>query len=291
MTFSQATPFSPKTTTDSTDLIGSLGGIGSTGLLVSVRNWDEVQIAMDLGVHWLDLKEPLAGPLGRPDLLLVERTAQAFAGGWRPIDVEPTQTLAAGNRFIGSCVRWSVAGGELLDWDWDKDLPYLSALGSTGAIKWALAKCGTAADWPSRFERLVQQLSHRSQAILVHYADWQRCDAPAWSETLAVAVRLKLSQVLIDTAIKDGTTLLDHCSLETLQLRLHQASELGIGVALAGSISFAMLPQLLALHPQWVGMRGALCSGPARTSAISLEKVRFAVREIHSFGTTKPNDA
>jgi (5-formylfuran-3-yl)methyl phosphate synthase len=101
---------------------------------------------------------------------------------------------------------------------------------------------------------------------------------------------MKLSQVLIDTAIKDGTTLLDHCSLETLQRRLHQASELGIGVALAGSISFAMLPQLLALQPQWLGMRGALCSGPARTSAISLEKIRFAVHEVLAFGTTESNE-
>jgi len=273
-------------TNGSSESIGSTGWIGSTGLLVSVRNWEEAQIAMRSGIDWLDLKEPLAGPLGRPDLLLVERTGQAFAAGWESIAEETTPSRAAGIRPTSTNVRWSVAGGELLDWDWDNDLAYLTALGSTGAIKWALARCGTATDWATRFKQLVQRLPNRSQAILVHYADWKRCDAPDWSETLAVAADLKLSHVLIDTAIKDGSTLLDHCSLETLHQRLQHASELSIGVALAGSISFAMLPQLLALHPQWLGMRGALCNGPSRTSAISKEKIRLAVHQVHAFGKT-----
>jgi hypothetical protein len=243
-------------------------------------------MAMCSGIDWLDLKEPLAGPLGRPDLLLVKRTAHAFETGWDAIADEPPQSRNAGSRPILKNVRWSVAGGELLNWDWDKDLAYLHALGSTGAIKWALAKGRHAVDWPTRFQRLVERLPNRSQAILVHYADWSRCDAPDWDETLAVAADLKLPHLLIDTAIKDGSTLLDHCSSETLQQRLLQASELSIGVALAGSISLPMLPHLLALHPQWIGMRGALCNGPSRTSPISQEKIRFAVHQARAFGKT-----
>jgi uncharacterized protein (UPF0264 family) len=239
-----------------------------SGLLVSAQDLEEVHLALDCGVDWLDLKDPERGALGRPPLALVQSTARILAE--RP------------------GIRWSIAGGELADWDPPGGLPYLEALGEQGAIKWALSRCAGTSDWPAKFAAAAHPLPSRKQAILVHYADHLQCHAPHWEESLAVAHSLGMRQLLVDTFIKNGQTLLDQYSREELTSMVDQARSMGLSMALAGSLRMDQLEQLgRHVGASWVGVRGSVCSGPGRSSRLSREKVKQAVAIVRGSATKK----
>lgn len=226
-------------------------------LLVSASEVEEWELAMEVCVDWIDLKDPRSGPLGRPDFQRAEEFAQRMARG-------PDR-------------RWSIAGGEWRDWSLKRDRPFLSLLGGTGCVKWALAGCAGEDAWRQTLPRAVAQLPAASQAILVHYADHQECDAPAWESVLEVGHRLGLRYLLIDTAIKDGRGLLDHLSVESLSCYVHQARAFGMEVAIAGALRLEQLPLGDRVGASWVGVRGAVCSQTDRVSPFCREKLQRAV--------------
>lgn len=86
--------------------------------------------------------------------------------------------------------------------------------------------------------------------------------------------------VMLDTASKDGRTLLDHLDGETLARFIACAREAGLFAGLAGSLRAAQIPGLLALGPDILGFRGALCCASDRTAALeasALAVVRAAI--------------
>jgi uncharacterized protein (UPF0264 family) len=228
-----------------------------TELLVSVQDSQEAALALESGIAWLDLKAPARGPLGRPDLELVQRTRMQLLQRGQPI-------------------RWSIAGGELLDWQPSQDMPFLASLGTSGALKLALANCKNSNDWPQRAEQIFSGLPSREQAILVHYADAEAVQAPGWDEVLRVSIRLGSRYVLIDTAIKNGKSLLQHCPVGILRERIAMARSEGLQVAIAGSLPMHALPTACSVGARWVGLRGALCH-ETRTSKLSRERLEQAL--------------
>lgn len=240
-------------------------------------------------VAWIDLKDPDRGPLGRPDLDMLHafRNELFFNRG-----LSSYSETESGCPNIAECVsnsmqrRWSVAGGELRDWDIHADQPYLESLEESGAIKWALAHCESDSDWQSKASELASRLPCREQAILVHYADHATVKAPNWPTTLQATRQLNLKYLLIDTAIKDGRTLLDYYSQQGLTSMIADASKWGIDVAIAGSISLDSIPSLTNVGAAWIGVRGAVCSSNSRSSPISPEKLDRAVALVHASGTT-----
>jgi len=237
-------------------------------LLVSVRDASEAESIAAMNLDWLDLKDPDAGPLGRPTLNAVKAFMQVVANA---------RQSPSGPR------HWSIAGGELLDWKTDEHNAWLHAIGPAGCIKWALAGCAARADWIAVAERAAQPLPHAAeQAILVHYADGWRCQAPDWQSVLHATQQLGWHRVLIDTAIKDGSSLLDHTSLQTLESMLAQANQAKIQVALAGALRLEMLEPLRMLNPAWLGFRSALCEHRDRRSTLIPERVLTAQRALQS---------
>ena len=240
-------------------------------LLVSVRDASEAESIAAMHLDWLDLKDPDAGPLGRPTLNAVKAFMQVVTNACQH---------PSGPR------HWSIAGGELLDWKTDEHAAWLHAIGPAGCIKWALADCAARADWIAVAARAAQPLPHASQqAILVHYADGWRCQAPDWQSVLDATQHLGWHRVLIDTAIKDGSSLLDHTSLETLESMLAQAKRAQIEVALAGALRLEMLEPLKMLNPAWLGFRSALCEHRDRRSTLIPERVLTAQRALQSLAS------
>jgi len=231
-------------------------------LLVSANTLDECTVLQDLKVPWIDLKEPRHGALGRPSLEMV--TGFAFIMASDP----------------QSC-NWSIAGGELSDWEPSKDFAFLESLGSDGHIKWGLAQCEKALGWTRKLGSVVSQLPSPRQAILVHYADHQAVASPSWETVLQAAQDHGIDKILIDTAIKNGSTLLDWLPLPKLIESIHQAHDQHSQIAIAGSIPLAKLDQLSELHPDWIGLRGAVCSDPSeRTSNIDAKLVVRALASV-----------
>lgn len=228
-------------------------------LLVSANSIDECDLLQKLGTPWIDLKEPRNGPLGRASLETVARFSQRM-------NADPLVQ------------NWSIAGGELVDWDLSKDQPFLHPLGETGHIKWGLCNCQSNPAWAEKLAQLLPQLPSPQQAILVHYADHSRVDAAPWDQVLEVAAKHRIDKLLIDTAIKDGRTLLDWLPAASLSERINSAHRQGFQIAIAGSIPMGSLSQLCRLTPDWIGVRGAVCSMPTeRSSPIDPQRVKEAI--------------
>ena len=238
----------------------------ATQLLISANSLEEAMLLHDLGVPWVDIKEPRNGPLGRPSLELVEQAA-----------------LWLGERRSGSEQAWSIAGGELVDWNLDEDQRFLDRLAPrNGCVKWGLAHCAGSDQWMRKVRELLNQIEQnsgdRTQGILVHYADHPRVDAPIWDEVLDAAVAIRIDKILIDTAVKDGSSLTDIIDKERLEKMLKSAGEKSVAVAIAGSIPLSHIRELSLLGPRWIGLRGAVCTDTTdRSSSISPALVQQAL--------------
>lgn len=224
-------------------------------LLVSARSAIEAEWVIESGAKWLDLKEPEHGSLGRPKL----------------------ETILELTRMeISSDLHVSVAGGELAEWPFELDELLAAALPRRFHLKLALAYCN-GKKWQETAGRISQSLKHPTQLILVHYADATDACSPDWTEVIEAARSLECRYVLIDTHNKRTGGLLDHCSIDQLKVLIQLAHEVGLSVALAGSLKLNQLELLTHLGAEWLGVRGAICQTNARTSSLCRDKLTKAL--------------
>src|SRR3990170_3595592 len=73
---------------------------------------------------------------------------------------------------------------------------------------------------------------------------------------------------MLDTAGKDGSSLLDHMSVAALYRFVASARARGLSVGLAGSLKPNHVAWLLPLEPDLLCFRGALCRGGARGGSL-----------------------
>ncbi|MBV1767661.1 MAG: hypothetical protein KUA29_05095, partial [Methanobacterium sp.] len=82
---------------------------------------------------------------------------------------------------------------------------------------------------------------------------------------------------MVDTAVKDGKTLLDFMDMNQLNKFVSEIHDYGLKSALAGSVKKEQLKPLYDIGCDVVGIRGAACTGGDRNSG----KIhRSAVREL-----------
>lgn len=190
-----------------------------TRLLVSVRSVEEAQAALEGGADIIDVKEPQRGPLGRANDEIIEAIAECVAGR----------------------AETSAALGELADGPRApaRELNYLK-----------VGLFGLDDIWRERWP--VWSNSVRNP-VLVAYADVHPV-----REMVAFANEARPAAFLIDTAVKDGRTLLDHLPVERLfQLR----AECRIPFALAGSLHLDAISRLMDVRPEIIGVRSGACRG------------------------------
>jgi uncharacterized protein (UPF0264 family) len=228
-----------------------------TQLLVSVRSASESEAALRGGAALIDVKEPKRGSLGRASDTVILEVARTVAGRC-PI---------------------SAANGELIDFRWDKLPP--AGLGLV-YVKWGLSgyRDGGEEAWQPELLWAMNCLQgHESscRAVAVAYADWQRAGAPKPEEVCSFAVENSTGAFLIDTWRKDGSTLLDWLSLGAIESLRGRCGAAGVSIAFAGSLGLAEIRTLLPLRPDWFAVRGAVCQGRKRESAVEEGKVRMLV--------------
>ena len=78
---------------------------------------------------------------------------------------------------------------------------------------------------------------------------------------------------LIDTLVKDGRNLFDFIPEERLKEMVLEGKELGMSTALSGHLKMSDLDELARVHPDIVGVRGALCHKGDRDSRVHWEAV------------------
>ena len=230
----------------------------SVGLLVSVRDADEAEIAVEAGADWIDVKEPDRGALGRADAATIERVIARVAGR-RPV---------------------SAAVGELDDLS-PHIVGQISKITGLRLVKIGLSDVVGTPDWMSRWRRAIAQFQDTDVSVAaVAYADWEVAGAPPPYELLAQALG-HCRALLVDTFDKRGRSTLELFMPEVLANLVGTARRLGMLTVVAGRLSDNLLHQAALAKPDFVGVRGAVCRGE-RTAAVDGQLVRAARAIMHS---------
>ncbi len=215
-----------------------------TRFLASITTPEELPAALAGGADLVDVKDPSTGALGAASLDTIRAVVTAVAGR-RPVSatlgdlpMEPALLVKAAQRTAAADVDFvklgMFPGGD--------PVACIAALGSIAA----------------EGVRLVGVL----------FAD--RTPDFAQLELLAEA---GFAGAMLDTAAKDGGALPDHLPPRRLEEFVERARKLGLLSGLAGSLRLEHVAPLAALRPDYLGFRGALCSGE-RAGRIDPERVR-----------------
>ncbi len=217
------------------------------GLLVSVRSDEEATEAIAGGATIIDVKEPLHGSLGcaSPDVIA------KIAG------------------VVGQDRPWTMACGELRDGGSFilEHLRRTLAMLPASAVPPAAVKIGLAgmagADWRRDVQTLFSELPLGPERVIVAYADWASAMAPTPEEVIQAAVSNGCATLLIDTADKSARGLLSLAPAGQVGGWLSLARREGLQVALAGRITIDEIDAAVALRPDVVALRSAVCSNGA----------------------------
>ena len=216
-----------------------------TGLLISVRSKDEAESVLtacpDLDI--LDIKEPEGGALGA-----------ASPATWAKV---------ANLDLHNTCLSGALGDLEHVQ------VNDLSALPANTAF----AKVGLAdqhdQNWIQAWRAIRVLIADSIELVGVIYADHQAAQAPAPEDIIRLLSQEGCQTFLIDTYRKTNGGLFDH--LPPLQLkRLFELAPAATFV-LAGSLSESTILDAKMLEVDYVGVRGAACSGP-REQQICPEK-------------------
>ncbi|KAA1260019.1 hypothetical protein LF1_25570 [Rubripirellula obstinata] len=137
-----------------------------------------------------------------------------------------------------------------------------------------------------RWRTIKNHLHASTELVAVAYADFKSAKSIDPMKVLLGAKAGGLKRILIDTFQKDGRTSIDHLGIDQLRAFADAAYENGIWWSLAGSIDLAQVDQLSlnGIHPDCIGVRGAVCDG-GRSTSLSEEKCRRFSSTVHGHAT------
>lgn len=220
-----------------------------TRFLASVRDPAEAETVLAAGADIVDLKDPAQGALG------------AVA----PATIEACVRRISGRASVSATVGDLPMEPEIIC----KAVAATAALG-VDDVKLGLTPGG---DPETCFARL-RALDLPAGLILVVFADAMPAFDPVEAARLAGARGL-----MLDTAGKGEGALPDHMSLAAIRAFAEAARGAGLMAGVAGSLKAAHVPPLLALKPDVIGFRGALCRDGLRNRGLD-EKASRRIRAL-----------
>jgi uncharacterized protein (UPF0264 family) len=217
---------------------------GGTLFLASVRDAAEAELAIGAGADIVDLKDPDAGALGALSPATIEACVRAI-GGRVPVSAT-VGDLPLEARSIHAAVLATASHG--VDY-----------------VKLGLFPGGDA-------EGALQGLAPLApgiRLILVLFAD-----ALPEFDAVTLASRIGAAGIMLDTMGKNGVSLPHLVATARLRALIASAQANGLAIGFAGSLRAEDVAALLALGPDLLGFRGALCRGGRRGEP--LDPVRLA---------------
>jgi (5-formylfuran-3-yl)methyl phosphate synthase len=215
-------------------------------LLASVADPDEAELAVAGGADLVDLKDPTRGALG----------------ALGPERIRAILSQVAGRRPTSATIGDLPADPDLL---WQ-------AIRTTGETGVDYVKIGFfSPEHLSAGLPAVADLAAEHRIVAVLFADRD----PPLAELDRFA-RAGCAGVMLDTADKSGGNLRERLDTESLGAFVRSARALGLLCGLAGSLRLADLPGLVELQPDYLGLRGALCSDGQRTQTLDPARLRQA---------------
>jgi uncharacterized protein (UPF0264 family) len=230
-----------------------------TAFLASVRSAAEARLVLHAGVDVLDVKEPDAGALGA----VADTTLREII------------TCATG------AVPVSATIGDLPLVP-EQVVPAIERTWQTGVD---IVKVGVFAEEISApVISLLAGFSARGMRIvLVYFAEQWRgvLDGESLRQSGVMGI-------MLDTRDKGSGSLTSKLGHAGLADFLRQARQAGLVAGLAGSLRETEIPGLLALRPDYLGFRGALCGDAGRAALVDVAVVRRIANRIRETGP-RPN--
>ena len=229
-----------------------------TKMLASVRNRQEAEVVLNAGADIIDLKDPARGALGAVDTKQI-------------LDVVD---FVSGRRLT------SAACGDL-PMEPDAIRAKVEEIASTGVD---FIKIGIMpSDELAVCAKGLGDIAKRKKLIAVLFADHSY-----EGDVLSAFVDAGFHGVMVDTDDKSRGRLLQHMSPDRIGAFVSDCHSRGLLSGLAGSLEAPDIPRLLAYWPDFLGFRGALCSGLVRNAAIDGDaalKIRGLIPEEQSTDT------
>ncbi len=218
-----------------------------TLLLVSVKNLNEAQSASCADL--IDLKNPKAGALGALPIETLNTIRQALpqrrlSATLGDLLLVPEKVLAAAEQVAATGVDYVKIG--LFEGELEATLQMLSPLAKRAAL------------------------------VGVMFAD-----RPLELSVLEALAACGFAGVMLDTQNKRCGSLTELRPLEDLKKFIVRAKALGLLAGLAGSLRLEDIPHLLALEPDYLGFRGAVCRRGQRTDKLDPERLYALYHAIH----------
>jgi uncharacterized protein (UPF0264 family) len=224
---------------------------GPTLFLASVTSVDEARLCAAHGADLIDCKNPARGALG----------------------ALPVATVAAVRACLPASIPVSATVGDLAC----EPETLCSAVAEMAASGADIIKVGLFPGGEPR--RSIAALGGlalgRTRLVGVLLADL----APDM-ELIEDMAKAGFMGVMLDTAGKTGTSLPDLVTAHQLHAFLADAHAAGLTAGLAGALRIEQIPALVALGPDVLGFRGALCRAGKRQNAIDATAVARVRRAI-----------
>lgn len=212
-------------------------------LMMSVQNFEEAKAVVSSGCTFLDVKNPHEGSLGAAPPWVLQEVVERFS--------------------IEGCQISGSLG----------DLPHLPGTGALAAfaaarlnlnyVKVGLLGSRTlnqAFEMLTSIRRSIRGANNTTCVVAGAFADWRHIDGLAPKDLVRAAEQSRVDVCLLDTAIKDGRNLFDHMPLGELAEFVALCHDAKLQCALAGSIKTEHLHDLVRIAPDFIGVRGAICS-------------------------------
>ncbi len=225
-------------------------------VLVSPKDLIEAMEAIEGGADIIDVKNPAEGSLGANFPWVIREVASIA----RRFKKEVSATTG--------------------------DLPFKPGTASLAALGAAIAgadyvKIGLygvknedeAEEMVKAVVKAVKDYDDAKRVVIAGYGDFYRINSIDPLKLPKISAKHGADVVMVDTAIKDGTSIFDHMKLENMREFVKMARENGMSCALAGNLGWNHLETLKELSPDIIGVRTMVCES-GRNSKIKRELVK-----------------
>jgi hypothetical protein len=229
-------------------------------LLVSPADIEEAMAAVRGGADIIDIKNPREGALGANFPWIIREIRDII-----PQSVEISATLGD-LEFKPGTASLAAFGLAKLGVDYVK------------AGFYGIVDEHQAIEMADMIKRSLE--GSNAKLVLAGYGDFKKIGSISPMKLPTIAAEVGAYGVMIDTALKNGRSLLANMKIDYLKRFIEDSHELDLTVALAGSLGYREILQLKKIKPDIIGVRSLVCDGDRVNGKISEKKVRELISRL-----------